>query len=188
MSGDYTPQRRKPGPRESRRARPDADKLTHGEELFALEYLANMGNGAGAYRASHPNCRSDNAAAAAASRLLRKVKVQNFLEREQAPRWKRLRMDADEALALVSCDAGADIRELFDADGHLLPMQQWPDSIAVSVKAIHPGPFGTKIVLNDKLAARRIILEQTGKLKHPLSSGRTLARILAGDFGEDDDE
>ena len=86
-------------------------------------------------------------------------------------------MDADEALYLVSCDARADIRELFDDRGRLLLMSQWPDSIAVSVKAIQPGPFGTKIVLNDKLAARRIILEQTGKLKNPLSNGRTLERI-----------
>jgi hypothetical protein len=62
----------------------DQDKLTSGEELFALEYLANGGNGAAAYRASHPKCRSDNAAVAAASRMLRKVKVQRFLAREQA--------------------------------------------------------------------------------------------------------
>ena len=67
-------------------------------------------------------------------------------------------------------------------------MQQWPDSIAVSVKAIQPWPFGTKVVLNDKLAALRIILEQTGKLKNSLSKGRTPARILAGDFDPEDDE
>lgn len=48
-------------------------------------------------------------------------------------------------------------------------MHQWPDSIAVSVKAIQPEPFGTKIVLNDKPAARRIILELTGKVKNPLA-------------------
>ena len=44
--------------------------------------------------------------------------------------------------------------------------------------------------LNDKLAARRIILEQkqNGKLKNPHSSGRTLARILAGDYEEGADE
>ena len=65
----------------------------------------------------------------------------------------------------MSCDAGADIRELFDIDGHLLPMQQWPDSIAVSVKAIQPGPFGTKVVLNDKLAALRIILGSRDPLR-----------------------
>ena len=88
----------------------------------------------------------------------------------------------------MSCDARADIRELFDRERRLLPMSRWPDSIAVSVKAIQPGPFGTKIVLNDKLAARRIILEQTGKLKNPLSRGRTLARILTGDFDSEDDE
>jgi hypothetical protein len=49
----------------------------------------------------------------------------------------------------VPCDARADIRELFDIDGHLLPIQQWPDSIAVSVKAIQPWPFGTKVGLDE---------------------------------------
>lgn len=159
------------------------DKLAHGEELFALEYLANMGNGAAAYRASHPNCRSHNAAAAAASRLLRNVKVQAFLEREQAARFKRLRMDADEALYLVSCDARADIRDLFDEHDELLPARYWPDSVASSVKAFRRGPFGTRVVLNDSLAARRIILEQTGKLNGTRDrAAGDLARILAGDF------
>ena len=58
-------------------------------------------------------------------------------------------------------------------------MSQWPDSITMSVKAIQPGPFGTKIVLNDKLAARRIILEQTGKLKGG-GAGRSGSGVLNG--------
>jgi phage terminase small subunit len=161
----HKPEHRKRRPPESRSARADPDQLAHGEELFALEYLANQGNGAAAYRASHPKCRSGAAAAVGAVRMLRISKVQKFIEREQAARRKRLRMDGDEALYLVSCDARSDIRELFDQEGRLLPMHRWPDSIAVSIKTINHGPSGTKIVLNDKLAARRIILEQTGKLK-----------------------
>jgi hypothetical protein len=87
----------------------------------------------------------------------------------------------------VSCDARADIRELFDDEGRLLPMSRSPDSIAVSVKAIHPGPFGTRIVRNDKLAARRMILEHIGKLKNPLrQAAGDLARILAGDVEDED--
>jgi phage terminase small subunit len=182
MSDDKAPHR--PRLRASRYARADRE-LTLREELFALEYLAKQGNGAAAYRASHPKCRSAAAAAVGAVRMLRIAKVQAFIEQEQVARQKRLRMTADEALYLVSCDARADIRELFDDKGRLLPMAQWPDSIAVSVKAIQPGPFGVKIVLNDKLAARRIILEHQTPLKARAGS---LARILAGDFDEDADE
>jgi phage terminase small subunit len=161
--------------------------VTPSQFEFCLNYLANGFNATAAYKAAYPGATL-RSARELGHRLLTKVDIKTFLATQLAEGWKALHMDADEALYLVSCDARADIRELFDADGHLLPMQQWPDSIAVSVKAIHLGPFGTKIVLNDKLTARRIILEQTGKLKNPLSRGRTLARILAGDFEEDADE
>ena len=57
--------------------------------------------------------------------MLRIAKVQAFIEQEQVARQMRLRMTADEALYLVSCDARADIRELFDDKGRLLPMAQW---------------------------------------------------------------
>jgi hypothetical protein len=46
------------------------------------------------------------------------------------------------------------------------------------VKAIRPGPFGTAVIMNDSLAARRIILEQTGRLKQVAGVG-DLARLLA---------
>ena len=48
--------------------------------LFVEHYMANGGNAAAAYRATHPNCRSVNAAYAASSRLLRSVKVKQMLE------------------------------------------------------------------------------------------------------------
>lgn len=95
---------------------------------------------------------------------------------------------SDEVLGRIALDARADIRLAYDAKGQMLPVSEWPDDLANSVAAVQQTEQATKIVLNNKLAARRIILEQTGKLKNPLSSGRTLARILAGDYDEDDDE
>jgi hypothetical protein len=46
-----------------------------------------------------------------------------------------------------------------------LPVRDWPDSVAVCMKAIKTSQFGTTIVLNDQLAAQCIIREQTGTLK-----------------------
>lgn len=96
-------------------------------------------------------------------------------------------MDGDEALARVALDARADMRDLYDDNGQLLKPHQWPDSIANSVKAYKPGPNGDTVVLNDSLAARRVILEQTGKLKNPLAGMASLAKLLAGDLTEDDE-
>jgi hypothetical protein len=80
----------------SEKSRPD-DTLTSCEELFALEYLANGYNATAAYKVTHPRCRSANAAAVEAHRLLRKPKIATFIQHEQQARNRRLRMDADEA-------------------------------------------------------------------------------------------
>lgn len=148
-------------------------------EHFLREYDANGGNGARAYLAAHPGCSSRRAAAVEASRILTRPNIQARLRELAEAKWKRVAMNGDEAAALVAGDARADIRELYDDRGNLLPIQAWPDSIARSVKAIRPGKDGTTVVLNDSLAARRIILEQTGRLKQPAGVG-DLARLLAG--------
>lgn len=185
MSEDALVRRR--GKPRGRRAQTDPEALTPQQEAFIYEYDGHGGNGTRAYLAAYPACRSIGAAAASAARLLRIAKIKARVDALRAARWKRLQMDGDEALALVALDARADPRELFDEKDELLPARDWPDSVASSVKSIRPGPFGTTITLNDSLTARRIILEQTGKLKHPLGKAAvSLAKTLAGDFEDDD--
>jgi hypothetical protein len=153
------------------------------------EYDGNGGNGTRAYLATHPKCVTIRGAAVGASRLLRNAKVRGLLETLQRARWKRLQMSGDEALALVAGDARADLRELYDDHGTVLNPRDWPDSVARSVKSYRTGLGGASVTLNDQLAARRMILEQTGTLKNPLGKVATsLAKILAGDFSEDDDQ
>ncbi len=156
--------------------------LTPGQEAFIHEYDGNGRNGTRAYLATHPNCRSGNAAAVEAWRYLRIPKIKERIDSLAAARWKRLAMDGDEALARVAGDARADLRRLFDENGELLPVHEWPDSVAQSVKAIRPGPFGTTVVLNDSLAARRIIIEQTSKLKSTGGSLDALAEAIRADL------
>jgi hypothetical protein len=94
-------------------------------------------------------------------------------------------MSGDEALGRVAMDARADVRKLFNPDtGKMLPVHLWPDDIAGSVRSIK----GDAVTFTDPLAARRIILEHTGKLKTPAASILTLAKILAGDFDEEKDD
>lgn len=52
--------------------------MTEKQKKFADEYLIDL-NGTRAYKAAYPRIKSDNAAAAAATRLLRNVKVKEYL-------------------------------------------------------------------------------------------------------------
>jgi len=166
-------------------ARPKPDPLPPHQRRFVQYYAVGL-NGTRAYLAAYPNCKSHRAAATKAYELLRKPAVQAAVVADAAEVWKKLQMSGEEALLRVSLDARADVRELYDHKGRLLPVHLWPDCIANSVKSVRPGKEGTTIVLNDSLAARRLILEQTGKLKNPLAGVGDLARILAGDFKEDE--
>lgn len=138
-----------------------------------------------AYLATHPACKSTNAAAVEAARLLRSPKIRARLAELRDARFRRLQMSGDEALGRVAMDARADVRKLFNPDtGKMLPVHLWPDDIAGSVRSIK----GDAVTFTDPLAARRIILEHTGKLKTPAASILTLAKILAGDFDEEKDD
>lgn len=63
-------------------------KLTEKQELFALGLFTigslNFGNGAEAYKAAYPNCKSDNAARVQACRLLTNANVIARKEQIQA--------------------------------------------------------------------------------------------------------
>ncbi len=165
----------------------DKNKLTPVQRAFAMTYLANGFNASAAYRSTHPNA-SEATARVEAHRTLTTPAVKAFVNKRMVNRWKTLQMDGDEALGRVAMDARADIRLLYDAKGGLLKPQDWPDEIVNSIEGIELRDDGsTKVKLASKTLARRTILQQTGKLKGT-GAGRTLARILAGDFDEDDDE
>ena len=76
-------------------------------------------------------------------------------------------------------DARADIRMLFDEHGCLLKPHEWPDEIANSIEAVDLKTG--KVKLASKLTARRIILEQTGKLKAPSILAFDHARYLGAE-------
>jgi hypothetical protein len=143
----------------------DSGQLTPNEELFAFEYLTDR-NGTRAYRASHPRCSSDNAAAVEACRLLRKPKVSSFIKQEMDARLERLQLDGDEALATITRNAQADMRRFFDSQGRLLPVHLWPDDVGDSVKSLrYKSGRVVGIVMHDKLKALELMAIASGKLK-----------------------
>ncbi len=163
--------------------------LSPTEEAFVLEYLANGLNALRAYQAVHPRA-TKNTAAVEGHRTLKKPNVQKFMERERRARFRRLQMDGDEVLARVGMDAAADLAELFDADDEMLPPSKWPLSMRNSIEQITISPDGTtRVKLASKTAARRTLLEQSGKLRSPLEAGLSaLERALRKDLGDESED
>lgn len=58
--------------------------ITKQQEQFCLEYIHNGLNGKQAYKVAYPKCKSEQAAEAGASRLLRNVKVQDYIKELQS--------------------------------------------------------------------------------------------------------
>lgn len=135
--------------------------LTEPQYRFSLTYCTNGFNGAAAGRIAYPNQTAASQATQAYENL-RKPLVKAFIAAQLGDVWKAQQMGGEEALALVAGDARADVRMLYDAEGALLNPHDWPDEIAASIESVDLTKGTVKLA--SKGAARRTILEQTGKL------------------------
>lgn len=75
--------------------------MTKKQKLFADEYLIDL-NATRAYKVAYSNVKNDDTAAAAASRLLRNVKVQEYIAQRMAEKVSELIADQDEVLRYLT--------------------------------------------------------------------------------------
>src|SRR5262245_14900855 len=94
--------------------------LTPRQQRFVEEYLIDL-NATAAYRRAGYEAKSNSAAAASASALLRNPKVAAAIQVGKDVRSARCRLAADQVLDQVAAIAFSDIREIgFDANGMLI--------------------------------------------------------------------
>lgn len=89
-------------------------KLTAKQQKFVDEYLIDL-NATRAYKAAYPNCKSDEAANAASSRLLRNVKVQEQISKGQQDIQDRTKITQDmivQELAKIAFSNATDYAEI----------------------------------------------------------------------------
>lgn len=96
--------------------------LTPKQQRFCDEYIVDLN----ATRAAKAAGYSARTAEAAASRLLRNVKVATEIGAALDARSKRTGVDAQWVLNRLHDEAEADIADLYDDDGNLKPIRQWP--------------------------------------------------------------
>jgi phage terminase small subunit len=140
-------------------------KLQH--RLFALFYLANGGNATAAYNEVYGlGKRQPQTTHVNASKLLSSAKVQAFIRERGEKVLQAAEATADEAMAVITRTLRLDPRRVLDPNtGKMLPMQDWPDDVALVVKVIKANG---DVVFYDKLQAATLIAESHGKIKKKL--------------------
>lgn len=92
------------------------------QEAFVREYLIDLNATQAAIRAGY----SAHTANEQGARLLANVSVRSHIEAAQVERAKRTEIDADWVLRRLHADATADLADIYDEQGHLLPVREWP--------------------------------------------------------------
>jgi phage terminase small subunit len=143
-------------------------KLTPKQALFVQEYLIDLN----ATRAAIAAGYSKKTAEAAASRLLRNVKVRAETGKQTAERSERLEISADRVLQELARLAFLDPRRFFDADGIAKPITALDNDTAralagMDVEELFEGRGDDRrrigVVRKYKLADKKAALELLGK-------------------------
>jgi phage terminase small subunit len=92
------------------------------QQRFVDEYLIDLNATAAAKRTGY----SERTAYSIGQELLKKPEITEALERAKAERAERTRIDADWLLRRLADEAVADMADLYDADGNLKPIADWP--------------------------------------------------------------
>jgi phage terminase small subunit len=177
---------------------PKKKELTPQQEQFCQEYLKDLNAKQAAIRAGY----SEKTAPEQASRLLTNVNVQNRIQLGMNKRTKRTEIEADRIIRELARIGFSDTREIFNDDGNVKPVSQWPAHIARCIQSVevleeYQGSgvdrqfigYTKKIKLWDKVKA----LELLGKHKVLFADKRihdvtgTLEDLLTGSWKKEEE-
>lgn len=96
------------------------DVLNPKQARFVEEYLLDLNATQAASRAGYMQPQTQG------PRLLQNVAVQAALAKAQAKRAERVQIDADWVLKRLSLEVEADLADLYNQDGSLKPVKDWP--------------------------------------------------------------
>lgn len=113
------------------------------QEKFA-QCLAQGMTQAAAYRVAYPRSNNwkDEVVYVQSSTLAADSKVIVRVSELQAPAMRAMEMSIERILKENAYLAFSDVRKLFDENGLMLPVKQWPDDIAAAVASIEVNEIG----------------------------------------------
>ncbi|HHV13219.1 MAG TPA: terminase small subunit [Clostridiales bacterium] len=162
--------------------------LTDKQKLFADEYLIDL-NATRAYKAAYKNIKSDAVAAQAGSRMLRNVKVAEYIEHRMKDRERRTEITQDKVLnelAAIAFSSGADFAQVVDepilVNGSyvmdpdtgklktwetvkITPTDKLPEEKRKAIAGIKLGKNGIEVATCDKVRALELLGRHLGMFK-----------------------
>lgn len=165
--------------------------LTPKQKRFADEYLIDL-NATRAYKAAYVNCKTDEAAAAAGARLLRNVKVAEYIQKRMRDREKRTEITQDwvlQELYKIANTNGTDFAQVIhepiirnnayvmDPDTgqlrtvdvvRIIPTAELPEEKRAAIAAIRENKFGISVEAYDRIRALELIGRHMGMFKEKM--------------------
>ena len=141
--------------------------LTEKQKLFANEYLIDL-NATRAYKSAYPRIKSDDVAAQAGSRMLRNVKVSEYIQKRIDERQKRTEVTQDmviKELAAIAFAKATDYALVRNGNVEIRDTDELTEEQIKAIAGIKEGKFGIEIKLNDKEKALELIGRHLGMFK-----------------------
>lgn len=109
--------------------------MTDAQRRFCDEYLIDL-NATRAYKVAYPNCKKDDTAKSAGSRLLTNVNLQNYISEKMEEREKRTEVTQDMVIKELAKIAFLDIRKLYTENGQLKNVADIDDDTAGAISSL----------------------------------------------------
>lgn len=109
--------------------------MTDAQKRFCDEYLIDL-NATRAYKVAYLNCKKDETAKSAGSRLLTNVNVQNYISEKMKEREKRTEVTQDMVIKELAKIAFLDIRKLYTENGQLKNVADIDDDTAGAISSL----------------------------------------------------
>lgn len=142
--------------------------MTEKQKIFADEYLIDL-NATRAYRMAYPNVKKDDTAAAAAARMLRNVKVAEYIQERMQERQQRTEVTQDrvvQELAAIAFAKATDYVTIKSNGSAAVVMIKSTDDLTDeqvrAIAGIKEGANGVEIKLNDKEKALELLGRHLG--------------------------
>ena len=154
--------------------------MTDAQKRFCDEYLIDL-NATRAYKVAYPNCKKDETASQAGSRLLRNVKVQEYISEKQKEIEKRTKVTQDmvinelKAIAFSNATDFASVKEnaviISDTD----KLSKDTKKAIVSIKE---GKNGIEVATASKLQALELLGRHLGMFKDRLEISKPTSETI----------
>lgn len=109
--------------------------MTNAQKRFCDEYLVDL-NATRAYKVAYPNCKKDDSARKAGSRLLTNVDIHNYISEKIKEREQRTEITQDMVISELAKIAFLDVRKLYTESGQLKNVADIDDDTAGAISSL----------------------------------------------------